>query len=335
MSEPKKVLLTGDRPTGPLHLGHYVGSLQNRIQLQHTCEQFVMIADMQALTDYFERPEYVVKNVAEVVKDYLAVGIDPQKTTIFIQSQIPELCELTMLLLNLVTTSRLQRNPTIKNEIQLRGFEESIPAGFLCYPVSQAADITLFRATHVPAGEDQAPMIEQTNELVRRFNYTYKTDCLREVELMLSKTPRLIGIDGNAKASKSLGNAIFLSDSAETVHEKVFSMYTDPNHIRVSDPGKTEGNVVFAYLDAFDPDKDEVESLKAQYRKGGLGDMTLKRRLDEILQTLLKPVREKRAAVTDKEALEIAIEGTKKMKTRAKETMEAVRSAVGIVYRAG
>ena len=333
MAETKKILLTGDRPTGSLHLGHYVGSLQSRVQLQHTCEQFIMIADMQALTDYFDRPEYVIKNTVEVVKDYLAVGIDPQKTTSFIQSQIPELCELTLLLLNLVTTSRLQRNPTIKNEIQLRGFEESIPAGFLCYPVSQAADITLFRATHVPAGEDQAPMIEQTNELVRRFNYTYKMDCLREVELMLSKTPRLIGIDGNAKASKSLGNAIFLSDPAETVHDKVFSMYTDPNHIRVSDPGRTEGNVVFAYLDAFCPDKDETEALKVQYRRGGLGDVTLKRKLDEILQTLLAPVREKRATVTDKEALEIALEGTKKMQIIAKNTMEAVRSAVGIVYR--
>lgn len=330
--ESSSVILTGDRPTGPLHLGHFVGSLQNRVRLQHQCQQYIMIADMQALTDYFDRPKHVVQNVAEVVKDYIAVGIDPEKTTIFIQSQIPELCELTMLLLNLVTTARLQRNPTIKNEIQLRAFGESIPAGFLCYPVSQAADITLFRATHVPAGEDQAPMIEQTNELVRRFHYTYQTDCLREVELLLSKTPRLIGIDGNAKASKSLGNAIFLSDSEKVVHDKVFSMYTDPEHIRASDPGKVEGNVVFAYLDAFYPDPEEVESWKASYQKGGLGDMVLKTRLNDTLQALLKPIREKRATIRQAEALEIAWAGSQKMRSIAQATMEEVRQAVGIVY---
>ena len=332
MSNNQSIILTGDRPTGPLHLGHFVGSLRNRVKLQDEFSQYIMIADMQALTDYFEHPDHVVKNVSEVVKDYIAVGIDPQKTIIFIQSQIPELCELTSLFLNLVTTSRLQRNPTIKAEIKLRGFEESIPAGFLCYPVSQAADITLFKATHVPAGEDQAPMIEQTNEIVRRFNYIYKTQCLQETSIMLSSTPRLVGIDGKAKASKSLGNAIFLSDSREVIREKVFSMYTDPDHIKVSDPGRVEGNVVFAYLDAFYSDKEELESWKEQYRKGGLGDMTLKRKLNDTLQALLEPIREKRITVKTEDALQIAIEGTRRARVVAQKTMAEVRQAVGISY---
>ena len=326
------IILTGDRPTGPLHLGHFVGSLQKRVELQNQCKQYIMIADMQALTDYFKEPAKVVQNVTEVVKDYLAVGIDPEKSTIFIQSQIPELTELTTLFMNLVTTARLERNPTIKAEIQLRQFDDSIPAGFLCYPVSQAADITLFNATHVPAGEDQAPMIEQTNELVRRFNYTYNTDCLNEVELLLSNTPRLIGIDGNAKASKSLGNAIFLGDSPETVHDKIFSMYTDPNHIRVNDPGSIEGNVVFAYLDAFHPDKAQVAEWKEHYQKGGLGDMYLKQQLCDVLQNLLTPIRERRTRISNEEALDIAVAGAQAIKPIAQHTLNKVKSAVGICY---
>ncbi len=326
------VILTGDRPTGCLHLGHFVGSLQQRVYLQEQYLQYIMIADIQALTDYFENPKLVTQNVAEVIKDYLAVGIDPQKSIIFIQSKITELAELTMFFLNLVSMSRLQRNPTIKTEIQLRGFQESIPAGFLCYPVSQAADITLFNATLVPAGEDQAPMIEQTNEIVRKFNRIYETDCLKEVELMLSHTPRLVGIDGRAKASKSLKNAIFLSDSADEIKDKVFSMYTDPNHIKVSDPGNVDGNVVFEYLDAFYHDKNEVADLKEKYKKGGLGDMTLKKLLNETLQSMLKPIREKRASIDTNYALEVALEGTEKAQKTAQATIKQVKEAIGILY---
>lgn len=328
----KTIVLTGDRPTGQLHLGHYIGSLKNRVLLQNEYEQYIMIADMQALTDYFDRPERVIKSVTEVIKDYLAVGIDPQKSTIFIQSQIQELSELTMLFLNLVSTARLERNPTVKAELQLRGFNDSIPAGFLCYPVSQAADIALFKATCVPAGEDQAPMIEQTNEIVRRFNRIYNTDCLKEVTLKMSNTPRLVGVDGKAKASKSLGNAIFLADSESVLKEKVFSMYTDPDHIKVSDPGKVEGNVVFTYLDAFHADKTEIEGLKSQYKKGGLGDITLKNVLYKTLKEMLAPIREKRLTISDDYAMEIALDGVKKAQVVAKKTMEEVKLAVGISY---
>ena len=328
----REIILTGDRPTGKLHLGHYIGSLKNRVSLQHDYDQFVMIADLQALTDYFDRPAHVANSVEEVVKDYLAIGIDPNKTTIFIQSQIAELAELTMLFLNLVSIARLERNPTIKSEIQLREFTESIPAGFLCYPVSQAADITLFKATLVPAGDDQSPMIEQTNEIVRRFNRTYNTECLKETKILLSNTPRLVGIDGKAKASKSLNNAIFLADSSEVLKEKVYSMYTDPDHIKVSDPGKVEGNVVFAYLDAFHENKEEIEELKAQYRKGGLGDMKLKSLLNETLQTMLKPIREKRESINRDFVMDVIRTGTENARLKAKETMEEVRNAVGINY---
>ncbi len=289
----KRVILTGDRPTGPLHLGHYVGSLANRITLQDTCKQFVMIADAQALTDNYENPSKVRENVFQVVLDYLAVGIDPKKTTIFIQSMLPELTELTYYYLNLVTVSRLERNPTVKTEIKQKGFNESIPAGFLIYPVSQAADITAFKATLVPVGEDQIPMIEQTNEIVRSFNRIYKTDILKEVEALVPKIARLPGIDGKAKMSKSLGNAIFLSDPIDVIKQKVKTMYTDPGHIKVSDPGKIEGNVVFAYLDAFDTDHAEVAQLKEQYQKGGLGDMVVKKRLMEVLEAFLLPIQEK------------------------------------------
>lgn len=327
-----EVILTGDRPTGQLHLGHYIGSLKNRVSLQHEYKQFVMIADMQALTDYFDRPQHVANSVEEVVKDYLAIGIDPSKTTIFIQSQISELADLTMLFMNLVSIARLERNPTIKSEIQLRGFEESIPAGFLCYPISQAADITLFKAELVPAGDDQAPMIEQTNEIVRRFNRIYNTECLKETKILLSNTPRLIGIDGKAKASKSLKNAIFLADSSELVKEKVFSMYTDENHLKVSDPGKIEGNAVFAYLDAFHEDKDEVEALKAQYQKGGLGDVKLKSLLNDTLQKMLAPIRERRESITKDMVMDVVRTGTEHAKAVAKETMLEVKEAVGINY---
>jgi len=239
----KKIILTGDRPSGCLHLGHYVGSLKNRVLLQDSYEQYVMIADVQALTDNFENPQKITQNVYEVAKDYLSVGLDPQKTTILIQSQIPQIAELTIYFLNLVSLGRLERNPTVKSEIAQKGYDDSIPAGFFCYPVSQAADITIFGAELVPVGDDQIPMIEQTNEIVRKFNRIYNTDCLKECKAYLSPSSRLVGIDGKAKASKSLGNAIYLSDSSEEVKRKVFQMYTDPNHIKLSDPGQVEGNV--------------------------------------------------------------------------------------------
>lgn len=328
----KKNILTGDRPTGQLHLGHYVGSLINRVSLQNIHNQYVMIADVQALTDNFETPEKVINNTYEVVRDYLAVGIDPTKTTIFIQSQIPELAELTIYFLNLVSVRRLERNPTIKAEIQQKGYESDLPAGFLCYPVSQAADITAFQAELVPVGDDQIPMIEQTNEIVRRFNRLYNTSCLKEAEVYLSQTPRLVGIDGKAKASKSLGNAIFLADSAKVIKEKIFSMYTDPTHIRVNDPGHVEGNVVFTYLDAFHPDKSELEALKARYRRGGLGDTVIKALLNETLQVFLKPIREKREQLQTKDLKEIVQEGTQRARKIAQQTLLHVREALGIRY---
>lgn len=262
MSTVKKRVLTGDRPTGPLHLGHYVGSLKNRIELQETCDQFVMIADVQALTDNAENPEKVRENVLQVALDYLAVGIDPEKSTLFIQSLVPALSELTIYYLNLVTWNRLKHNPTVKQEILQKGYGESVPAGFMVYPVSQAADITAFKANIVPVGEDQLPMIEQTNEIVRHFNRIYKKPVLVECAAMIPKCARLPGTDGKAKMSKSLGNCIYLSDSADTVAKKVKGMYTDPNHLRVEDPGQVEGNPVFTYLDAFDLDHTGLEEMK-------------------------------------------------------------------------
>jgi tryptophanyl-tRNA synthetase len=332
MSILKPIALTGDRPTGPLHLGHYIGSLINRVKLQQDYQQFVMIADIQALTDNFEHPEKITQNVYEVAKDYLAVGIDPTQSTIFIQSQIPELAELTLYYLNLVTLGRLERNPTVKTEIQQKGYDDSIPAGFFCYPVSQAADITAFKAEVVPVGDDQIPMIEQTNEIVRRFNRIYQTECLKEAKALLSHASRLVGLDGKAKASKSLGNAIFLSDSAEDIKRKVFSMYTDPNHIRISDPGQVEGNVVFAYLDAFHPDKAEVSALKEHYQRGGLGDTAIKALLNSTLQTLLEPMRERRASYQREEIRELLYDGTQRAKTVAHKTLEEVRDAIGFLY---
>ena len=294
LPEVSEIVLTGDRPTGPLHLGHYAGSLRNRVALQDVHQQAILIADLQALTDHAGRPRDVRQNVLEVALDYLAVGIDPSVTTIALQSAIPELAELTMLYLNLVTVARLERNPTVRSEIELRGFARDIPAGFLVYPVSQAADITAFRATLVPVGDDQLPMIEQTNEIARRLAGLAGRPVVPECRALLSTTPRLPGVDGR-KASKSLGNAIALSASPDEVRDKVRSMFTDPGHARASDAGRVEGNVVFAYLDAFDTQREEVEALKQRYRDGGLGDVFLKRRLEEVLQALLEPIRSRRA----------------------------------------
>lgn len=296
-SSSRPVILTGDRTTGGLHLGHYVGSLRNRVELQHTHQQYVLLADSQALTDNADDPAKVSRNVVEVATDYLAVGIDPGLSTICLQSALPALAELTLLYLNFVTVARLERNPTIKDEIQARGFGRDIPAGFLCYPAAQAADITAFKATVVPVGEDQAPIIEQTNELVRRLNRQIGHALLPEAQALISATGRLPGVDGRAKMSKSQGNAIPLSASDAEIAEAVQRMYTDPDHLRVSDPGRVEGNVVFTYLDAFDPDEEAVAELKAHYRRGGLGDMVLKHRLTGILQAIVGPIRERRAAL--------------------------------------
>jgi tryptophanyl-tRNA synthetase len=330
----EKIVLTGDRPSGPLHIGHYVGSLANRLILQKKYKQYVMIADVQALTDNFETPQKVRENVLEVALDYLAVGIDPEKTTIFIQSMIPEIAELTIFFLNLVTVNRLRRNPTVKAEIQQKGYGENVTAGFLMYPVSQAADITIVRANIVPVGEDQLPMIEQTNEIVRTFNRIYRSEALVEVEALVPKFARLPGIDGKAKMSKSLGNAIFLSDPADVVQKKVMSMYTDPNHIRVEDPGQVEGNTVFEYLDAFDPDTVGVEKMKEHYRRGGLGDVVVKRRLLEVMQAFLEPVRRRRAefAQDQKAVMEILKKGTASTRNVAAQTMAHVKKSMHLDY---
>ncbi|KKP35799.1 MAG: Tryptophanyl-tRNA synthetase [candidate division TM6 bacterium GW2011_GWF2_32_72] len=334
--EIKETILTGDRPTGKLHLGHYVGSLKNRVELQDKYKQFVMIADAQALTDNAENPEKVRENVLEVAMDYLAVGLDPKKTTIFIQSMVPEIAELTVFYLNLVTVNRLSRNPTVKTEIQQKGFGQSVPAGFFVYPVSQAADITCVQGTLVPVGEDQLPMIEQTNEIVRSFNRIYKTDILKECKALLPKIGgRLPGIDGQAKMSKSLGNAIYLSDPEDVLLQKVMKMYTDPNHLRVDDPGQIEGNVVFSYLDIFDGDKEKVEELKAHYQKGGLGDVKLKKYLFEVLNNFLKPIREKRKELekNPQEVMKIVLDGTEKAREVAKEVYSKVRKAMCLDYK--
>jgi len=288
------VILTGDRPTGALHLGHYAGSLRSRLALQGQCAQTLLIADLQALTDSSGRAADVARHVTEVALDYLAVGIDPALTTIAVQSRLSALAELTLLYLNLVTVARLERNPTVKAEVELRGFERDIPVGFLCYPVSQAADISGFRATLVPVGDDQLPMIEQTNEIVRRVNRLTGTPVLPECRALLSSTPRLPGVDGR-KASKSLGNAIPLTATTDEIRRLARAVYTDPGHVRASDPGCVEGNVVFAYLDAFDPDATTVTELKARYRGGGLGDVALKRRLEDVLEAFVGPIRARRA----------------------------------------
>lgn len=334
MKKNLPIVLTGDRPTGPLHLGHYVGSLLNRVRLQDEAVQYVMIADVQALTDNFAHPEKVRANVQEVALDYLAVGIDPKKTTIFVQSCIPEIADLTIYYLNLVTISRLKRNPTVKTEIQLRGFGEAVPAGFLMYPVSQAADITAFRAEIVPVGEDQLPMIEQTNEIVRSFNRIYNCSVLVETKAIIPKLARLPGTDGSAKMSKSLGNAIYLSDSPDVVATKVRSMYTDPNHIHVADPGRVEGNTVFTYLDVFDPDVTTVAELKAHYERGGLGDMVLKKRLTDVLNTMLDPIRTRRAEYARNlpAIMDMLGEGTHRARQTAAATVHDVRHAMKLDY---
>lgn len=330
----KKIALTGDRPTGPLHLGHFVGSLLNRIEMQATHKQFVMIADVQALTDNADNPQKVRENVLEVALDYLAVGIDPNQSTIFIQSMIPQIAELTLFFLNLVTWNRLKHNPTVKQEIKQKGFEESVPAGFMIYPVSQAADIAIVKAVVVPVGEDQLPMIEQTNELVRHFNRIYKTDALVEAKAIIPKIARLPGTDGQAKMGKSLGNCIYLKDSADELAKKVKGMYTDPGHLRVEDPGKVEGNPVFTYLDAFDPDTAKVEEMKAHYARGGLGDSVVKKRLLEVLQERLAPIRERRLELAKDPAyvMKILKEGTERTLHVAENTLKDVKRAMLINY---
>ena len=334
----KEILLTGDRPTGKLHIGHYIGSLKNRVKLQNSgkYDPYIMIADTQALTDNARNPEKIRNSLIQVALDYLAVGIDPSKSTIYVQSQIPALFELTSYYMDLVTVARLERNPTVKTEIKQKDFKDSIPVGFLNYPVSQAADITAFKATIVPVGDDQEPMLEQTREIVRTFNRVYNTDILDEPKGYFPPkgSGRLPGLDGNAKMSKSLGNCIYLSDDAKTVQKKVMSMYTDPNHIHVEDPGKVEGNTVFTYLDVFDPDKDKVAELKAEHQKGGLGDVKIKRYLNKVLEAELAPIRERREKYAqDEDAIyEMLLEGSKKANTVANETLEQVRDAIGLNY---
>lgn len=330
----EKIILTGDRPTGKLHLGHYVGSIQNRVRLQNEYSQcFYMIADIQGLTDNSDNPEKVRKNVLEVAIDNLAAGLDPSKTTFFIQSQIPEIAELTVLFLNLVTLSRLKRNPTVKDEMKQKGYDESVPVGFLAYPVSQAADILFCKSNTIPVGSDQLPVIEQTNEIVKKFNKVYG-HTFETVDAVLSETPRLIGIDGNNKASKSLGNAIFFDNSYEEIEKKVMSMYTDPSHIRIDDPGKIKDNVVFTYLDIFDQDKDDLEKIKYHYQKGGVGDLVIKKRLIRILEDLIKPIRDRRRELANNPefVLKILEEGTKRARQIAQETMREVKKAIQINY---
>ena len=343
-----KIILTGDRPTGKLHVGHYVGSLKRRVELQNSGkfdDIFIMIADAQALTDNADNPEKVRQNIIEVALDYLACGLDPEKSTLFIQSQIPELCELSFYYMNLVTVSRLQRNPTVKSEIQMRNFEASIPVGFFTYPISQAADITAFKATTVPVGEDQLPMLEQTKEIVRKFNSVYG-DTLIEPEILLPDNRaclRLPGTDGKAKMSKSLGNCIYLSEEPDEIQKKVFSMFTDPTHIKMSDPGKLEGNTVFTYLDAFCkdeyfaeflPEYQSLQELKDHYTRGGLGDMKVKRFLNHVLQAELEPIRNRRKEYQKDipYVYEILRKGSEKAEAVAAQTLKEVKESMKINY---
>ena len=345
----KNIILTGDRPTGKLHLGHYVGSLRERVKIQESGnydEMYIMIADAQALTDNHDNPEKIRENIIEVALDYLSVGLNPDKVTIFIQSQVPELTELTFFYMNLVTVSRLERNPTVKSEIKLRDFNTSIPVGFMTYPISQAADITAFKANIVPVGEDQLPMIEQTREIVRSFNNTYKKEVLLEPKAVLPDNEvclRLPGTDGKAKMSKSLGNCIYLSDKTEDVKKKVMSMYTDPDHIKIEDPGKIEGNCVFTYLDAFCndehftkylPEYKNLDELKAHYQKGGLGDVKIKKFLFNVIEEVLTPIREKRKMYENKieEVYNILEQGSIKAKEKASTTLKEVKEAMKINY---
>ena len=337
----KPIILTGDRPTGKLHIGHYVGSLRNRVLLQDQgkYEMFVFLADQQALTDHAKDPQTIVESIGNVALDYLAAGLDPEKVTIFIQSQIPELAELSMYYMNLVSLARLERNPTVKTEIAQKGFGESLPTGFLVYPISQAADITAFKAKFVPVGHDQKPMIEQTREIVRSFNHAYQTDVLVEPEGIYPENEaagRLPGLDGNAKMSKSLNNGIYLADDMDILQKKVMSMYTDPNHIRVEDPGKVEGNMVFHYLDVFGHPEDaaDIAAMKEHYQRGGLGDVKTKRYLLEILERELGPIRERRVEFAKDmgQVYQMLQEGCDKARQTAAQTLSEVKSAMGINY---
>lgn len=329
-----KRILTGDRPTGPLHLGHYVGSLQNRVALQSEYDTYILIADVQALTDNFEHPEKLEANIFEVALDYLAVGLDPGKVKIVVQSMVPEISELTTYFMNLVTVATLERNPTLKEEIKQKNFTKGLPVGFYTYPISQAADIMIFKAHLVPVGEDQLPMIEQAREIARRFNRMYDR-VLVEPKALVGQVARLPGTDGGAKMSKSLGNCVYLGDSPEQVRRRVMSMYTDPTRIHADSPGHIEGNPVFTYHDVFNPDKAEVEDLKERYRKGTVGDVEVKEKLLKALTTFLEPIRERRnefAAQPDR-VREIIVEGTRKGRAVAQETMSEVRSAMKISYK--
>ncbi|HEO6163964.1 TPA: tryptophan--tRNA ligase [Streptococcus agalactiae] len=337
----KPIILTGDRPTGKLHIGHYVGSLKNRVLLQNegSYTLFVFLADQQALTDHAKDPQTIVESIGNVALDYLAVGLDPNKSTLFIQSQIPELAELSMYYMNLVSLARLERNPTVKTEIAQKGFGESIPAGFLVYPVAQAADITAFKANFVPVGTDQKPMIEQTREIVRSFNHAYNCQVLVEPEGIYPENDaagRLPGLDGNAKMSKSLNNGIFLADDMDTVKKKVMSMYTDPNHIKVEEPGQIEGNMVFHYLDVFgrDEDQKEITAMKEHYQKGGLGDVKTKRYLLDILERELSPIRERRLEYAKDmgQVYQMLQKGSEKAQAVAASTLDEVKSAMGLNY---
>ncbi|HSE35622.1 MAG TPA: tryptophan--tRNA ligase [Candidatus Paceibacterota bacterium] len=329
----RQTVLTGDRPTGKLHLGHFVGSIGSRLELQRSHDLLYMIADVQALTDNAANPEKVRTNVLEVALDNLACGIDPNTSTLYIQSEVPEIAELTIFFLNLVTLSRLKQNPTVKTEMKQKGYAENVPAGFLMYPVSQAADILTMRADLVPVGEDQLPVLEQTNEIVDTFNRLYGPTFTR-IKPILSETPRLIGTDGKAKMSKSIGNTIYLADDAKEVERKVMLMYTDPNHIHVDDPGSVKGNIVFAYLDVFDPNKAELAELKKHYRRGGLGDVVIKKRLSGILNDILEPIRERRRSLAQnpKAVMDMLHEGSRKARTSAGKTLGEVRQAMKIDY---
>lgn len=329
----KKIILTGDRPSGKLHLGHFSGSLKNRVKLQNEYDQFIIIADIQALSANFGNPVQINSNIIEITLDYLAVGIDPEKTTIFIQSMIPEIAELTVFFMNLVTVARLERNPTVKEEFKSKGLENNT-VGFFAHPISQAADITIFDANLVPVGQDQLPLIEQTCEIVNRFNRIYGDTLVRPEALIPEVGSRLVGIDGNAKMSKSLGNAIYLSDEPEVLKEKVMKMYTDPSHINVQDPGKIEGNVVFNFLDIFAQNKVMVKDLKDHYARGGLGDVKVKNILFDVLEEIISPIRQKRKLFeADKaQVVEILKNGTKKAKIHAAQTMDRVKKALGIDF---
>jgi len=332
MSKNKRIL-TGDRPTGPLHLGHYVGSLKNRVSLQDEYEQFILIADIQALTDNYDNPQKIKDNILELALDYLSVGINPEKSTIVIQSQVPELAELTVYLMNMITVAQLERNPTVKNEIRQKGYRENVPVGFFTYPISQAADILGFQANLVPVGEDQLPMIEQSREIARRFNSLYGQTFVEPKE-MLSEVPRLCGIDGKEKMSKSLGNTINLNDSSDVVLEKVMRMYTDPARVRATDPGHTENNPLFIYLNAFHEDKKEIKDFENRYRLGKVGDIEIKKRLAEILNNFLEPIRQKRKEYENNIPLVNSIlkQGTERGREVVQQTMRLVRKAVKTDY---